>query len=354
MTWSHPAWLLALTAVPLAAALFAWAAARRREALRRFASRDAYADSVARQRRWQAALVVVALLALGVALAGPRYGTQLREVQQEGLDVVIALDISESMRAEDVAPSRLAKAKYEIDRLLDDLAGSRVGLVVFAGEAFLQCPLTSDFGAVRLFLDAAEPSLIPTQGTNFNQALRVASQAFDGADDRLEGSEARARALLVISDGENHEGGFRPTLAQIGEDGVAVFAAGVGSAEGGPIPVLRNNRLAGYKTDRSGRTVQSQLNEAALRDLVAGGAYYRIDRSASTLPEITADLARLDRGPVASEAFETFAEQYQWPLAFALLLLAAERLVAVRRRTEDSETVDGETVDGWRGAQGSR
>lgn len=336
MTWSNASWLLALVAVPLAAALFAWAAARRREALRRFAGQsDVFAASVARQRRWQAALTVVAVLGLALALAGPRYGTQLREVQQEGLDVIVALDISESMRAEDVAPSRLEKAKYEIDAFLDDLAGSRVGLVVFAGEAFLQCPLTSDFGAVRLFLDAAEPSLIPTQGTDFGQALRVAAQAFDVADGNLDGGEARARALLVISDGENHEGGFRPTLTSLEDQGVAIFAAGVGSAEGAPIPVMRQNRRVGYKTDRSGRTVQSQLNEESLRDLVAGGAYYRIDRTASDLSEITTALGRLDRGSVASEQFETFAEQYQWPLAFALLLLIIERFVGVRRPTPE-------------------
>ncbi len=335
MTWSHPTWLLALLAVPVATALFAWAAARRREALRRLAGRDADAGAVA--RRWQAALVVAAVLGIATALGGPRYGTQLREVRQEGLDVIIALDVSESMRAEDVAPSRLEKAKYEIDALLNELAGSRVGLVVFAGEAFLQCPLTSDFGAVRLFLDAAEPSLVPTQGTDFGQALRVAAQAFDVADGDPKGGgprgggprggEARARALLVVSDGEHHEGGFRPVLAALEEEGVAVFAAGVGSAEGAPVPVVRQNRRVGVKTDRTGQPVQSRLDEATLRDLVAGGAYYRIDRTASDLSDVPFDLARLDRGPVASEVFETFAEQYQWPLAFALLLLLAEHFV---------------------------
>ncbi len=333
MTWSHPGWLLALVAVPVAAALFAWASARRREALRRFAGpSDAFADSVARRRRWQAALVVAAVLGTAVALGGPRYGTQLREVRQEGLDVIVALDVSESMHAEDVAPSRLDKAKYEIEHLLAGLAGSRVGLVVFAGEAFLQCPLTSDFGAVRLFLDAAEPSLIPTQGTDFGEALRVAAQAFDVADGNPDGGgEARARALLIVSDGENHAGGFRPALAALEDEGVAVFAAGVGETEGAPIPVYRQNRLAGYKTDRTGQTVESRLDEASLRDLVEGGAYYRIGRSASDLPEITDAFARLDRGPVASEAFETWAEQFQWPLAFALLLLVAERFVAALR-----------------------
>jgi Ca-activated chloride channel family protein len=266
---------------------------------------------------------------LALALAGPRYGTALREVRQDGLDIVIALDVSESMRAEDVAPSRLARAKYEVSELLDDFAGSRVGLVVFAGEAFLQCPLTSDFGAVRLFLDAAEPALIPTQGTDFEQALRVAAQAFDAAGE--DADEPRARALLVLSDGENHEGGFRPTLATLRSAGVTVFAAGVGGTEGAPIPVYRQGRLAGYKTDRAGATVQTALHESSLRDLVAGGAYYRIGRTESDLPQITTALARLDRRTAATETFEAFAEQYQWPLALGLLLLVAERFVAVRR-----------------------
>ena len=331
MSWGSPLALFALLAVPLAAGLFAWAAVQRRAALRRFAGRDdEIAHVAARERRWRAALVTAAVVCFALSLAGPRYGTQMREVQQQGLDVVIALDISQSMLAEDVAPSRLARAKYEVDQLLDDLAGSRVGLVVFAGEAFLQCPLTSDFGAVRLFLDAAEPSLIPTQGTDFGQALRVAVQAFDVAS---EGSDAqRARALLVLSDGENHTGGFRPSLISADEAGVAVFTAGVGETDGAPIPVYREGRLVGYKTDRSGGTVQTALHEESLQDLVLRGAYYRIGRGASDLPEITTALARLDRGVVASESFESYAEQYQWPLALGLLLLVAERFVALRRR----------------------
>lgn len=335
MGWSHPTYLLALLAVPAAVALFIWAASRRRDALRRFAgSENAHAETLARRRRWQAALLTGAVLFLAVALAGPRYGTQLREVRQDGLDVIVALDVSESMRAEDVAPSRLARAKYEIERLLTDLEGSRVGLVVFAGEAFLQCPLTTDFGAVRLFLDAAEPSLVPTQGTDLGQALRVSFQAFDVASGGLNGDEQRARALLVISDGENHAGGFGPDLAVADDLGVTVFAAGVGETDGAPIPLYRRGRLAGYKTDRSGQTVETRLEETALREIAAGGSYYRIARGSSDLSEITDALDRLDRGTFAAEQFEAFAEQYQWPLGLALLLLAAERLLAARREPD--------------------
>ena len=333
MTWSHPLYLFALLAVPAAVALFGWATVQRRDALRRFAGGEQgdYAESLARRRRWQAALLTGAVFFLVVALAGPRYGTQLREVQQQGLDVVVALDVSESMLAEDVAPSRLARAKYEIEGLLGELSGSRVGLVVFAGEAFIQCPLTTDFGAVRLFLDAAEPSLIPTQGTDLGQALRVSLQAFDVANAGPDGDEVRARALLLLSDGENHAGGFGPDLEQAQDLGVTVFAAGVGETEGAPIPVYRRGRLAGYKTDRSGQAVETRLEETALRDLAQHGSYYRIAQGGSDVGEITEALGRLDRGTFATEQFEDFAEQYQWPLALALLLLVAERLLAARR-----------------------
>ncbi len=336
MSWSNPVWLLALVAVPAAIALFVWATVQRRDALRRFAGGEqgVYAESLARRRRWQAALITGAVFFLAVALAGPRYGTQLREVQQKGLDVIVALDVSESMLAEDVAPSRLARAKYEIEQLLDELQGSRVGLVVFAGEAFIQCPLTTDFGAVRLFLNAAEPSLIPTQGTDLGQALRVALQAFDVANAGPDGEESRARALLVLSDGENHAGGFRPDLNSADELGVTVFTAGVGETEGAPIPVYRRGRLAGYKTDRSGQTVQTRLEETALRDLAQDGSYFRIGQGRSDLAEITDALGRLDRGTFATEQFEDYAEQYQWPLGLALLLLVAERLLAARREPD--------------------
>jgi len=336
VTWSNPSWLLALAAVPAAAALFWWAAAQRREALRRFAGLegDVYAEGLARRRRWQAALLTGAVFFAAVALAGPRYGTHLREVQQDGLDVLIALDVSESMQAEDIAPSRLARAKYEIERLLPELRGSRAGLVVFAGEAFLQCPLTTDFGAVRLFLDAAEPALIPTQGTDFGQALRVALQAFDVQG---ETPAERARALLIVSDGEDHGGGFRPTLRNAADLGVALFAASVGTADGAPIPVQRQGHVVGYKTDRDGRTVQSRLDESTLREIGRDG-YFRITRSGSDLAEVTAALGRLERGAVAGEQFEAYAEQYQWPLALALLLLLAERVLAARREPEPQDS----------------
>lgn len=334
MAWLHPSYLWTLAAVPLVAALFVWAAWRRREALRRFGDHLLVARLAARvsprRRRWKSALLVLSVALLALALAGPRVGTQLREAKREGVDLVIALDVSLSMTAEDVAPSRLARARNEIRKLLDTMRGDRVGLVVFAGDAFLQCPLTTDYGALKLFLDVADPELMPTQGTNFAAALRVALQAFDAPqqDPQEEGS----RALLIVSDGENHTADIDAVVEEARRQGVVIYTAGVGETTGAPIPLYRGSARAGYKRDQEGEIVQTRLEEEALQSLATDGAYFRIGRTASTLPQLRAALDRLERTEFASERFEAYEERYQWPLLAALLLLIAELLVSERRR----------------------
>lgn len=337
MAWLHPEYLWALVAVPLAMALFAWAAWRRRDALRRFGDHALVARLAAavspRRRRWKAAVVVLAVLLFGLALAGPRFGTQLREVKREGVDLVVALDVSLSMTAEDVAPSRLARAKNEIKKMLDELHGDRVGLVIFAGDAFIQCPLTSDYGAVRLFLDVADPSLIPTPGTDFGAALRMAMQAFE-AKQETPGGDGGTRALLIVSDGENHAEGINDVIAEARRKGVVMFTAGVGETDGTPIPLYRNGQRIGFKKDTEGRIVQTRLEEDALQSLAADGAYFRVARTSSSLPQIASALDRLQKAEFARDEFEAYEERYQWPLALALLLLASERLISDRRRKD--------------------
>jgi len=334
MNWLHPEYWWVALAVPLAVGLFLWAAWQRREAFRRFGDRPLVARLAAtvstRRRRWKAALVVFGLVFAGLALVGPRFGTKLREVKREGVDIVIALDVSLSMEAEDVAPNRLDRAKNEIKKMLDALQGDRVGLVLFAGDAFIQCPLTTDYGAVRLFLDVADPSMIPTPGTDFGAALRTAMLAFKSS--KSEDDEERTRALLFISDGENHVRGIEELVKKAREESIAIFAAGVGETEGAPIPLYRDGRRLGYKKDRKGRVVTTRLEEDALRSLAEDGAYFRIARTSSSLSKITAALDRLDKKVFGQEEFEEYEEKYQWPLAAGLLFLFAERLVSDRRR----------------------
>ncbi|MEL6615564.1 MAG: VWA domain-containing protein, partial [Bacteroidota bacterium] len=252
MSFAHPDALWLLLLVPAAAMLYAYAQRKRQQALALFlgsAAPEASGEAV-RRRLMGAALVTGAVACLVVALAGPRFGRTLREATQESLDLMVALDVSESMLAEDVAPSRLERAKLEVDRIVRQRPGARVGLVVFAGEAFLQCPLTSDRSAFRLFLDAAEPSLIPLQGTDVGEALEVTRVAFEEA----EGAE-RPRAVLVVSDGEAHEDDGGSQADALRESGATVLAIGVGTDDGGTIPIRRRGAVVGTKTDREGNEV---------------------------------------------------------------------------------------------------
>ena len=205
----------------------------------------------------------------------------------------MALDVSDSMRAEDVAPSRLERAKLAVERVVAERGGDRVGLVVFAGEAFLQCPLTTDRGALRLFLDAADPEMVGVQGTDFSSALRVADRAFDAA---AEGAAARPRALLVVSDGEDHEGGLGGAADALRDDGVTILALGVGTDEGATIPEVRRGRRVGVHRDRSGAEVVSRYEPGALRDLAGRADVFRVGRGGTAAAEVSAALDGLDPG----------------------------------------------------------
>jgi Ca-activated chloride channel family protein len=320
--------------VPAAAAAFAVAARRRREALGLFLGPRATAEGpalvpVLRQRRVRAALTVGALACLGVALAGPRAGVAVREARQESLDLIVALDVSDSMRADDVAPSRLERAKLAVERVVAARRGDRVGLVVFAGEAFLQCPLTTDRGAFRLFLDAATPDQIAVQGTDFSAALAVAARAFEAAD---EAAEARPRALLVVSDGEDHEGGLSAAADALRDGGVALLALGVGTEAGAAVPDVRRGRVRGVRRDRRGQAVVSRFEPGALRGIAGDDGLVRVDRSGSAAAEVDRALDRLDRAVLTRDEVAASAERFQWPLALGLLLLLAERVVAVGAR----------------------
>lgn len=341
MNWLNPILLWTLLASPAVAGLMLLAAHRRRNAIRRFGDPGLVARLTrvvsVRRRRWKGALVVAAVGLVALTLAGPRFGTKLKEVQREGIDLVIALDLSSSMQAQDVAPSRLERARNEIKKLLDTLKGDRVGLVLFAGDAFIQAPLTTDYNAVRLFLDVADPSLIPTPGTDFGEALRISLRAFR-APEGQESNEPRTRALLFVSDGENHVADVDQILAEARSEGIVMFAAGVGETDGVPIPVYRGGRRVDFKKDSAGRVVTTRLEEDALKDLATDGTYFRIARTSSSLSSLTAALERLDRTAFGAEEFEEYEEQYQWPLGLALLLLSIEMMVSDRTRRRTHET----------------
>jgi Ca-activated chloride channel family protein len=340
MDWLHPTYFWALMAVPLVAGLFVWAAWQRRKARRRFGEASTFAQLATAvqplRRRWKAACVTLGVLLIGVSLAGPRIGTETRTVERRGIDLMIALDVSQSMHAEDVAPNRLERAKNAIKGLLDDLTGDRVGLILFAGDAFIQCPLTTDYNAVRLFLDVAEPSSVATPGTDFYQAFQVGMQAFSSSAAPNDGTPPgqqppRSKAMLFVSDGENHMGSVEQIRDDARDQNIVLFSAGVGETSGAPIPLYQNGQRTGFKRDNRGEIVNTRLEEDVLTALAQDGAYFRLTAASNALTDLTESLTRMTRTAFAEEEFASYTERYQWPLALALLLLLAERFIRVRR-----------------------
>ena len=345
MEWLHPTYFWALLIVALVAGLLAWAAYQRKWAWRQFGGSslaDQLAASVRPLRRyWKAGLTVIVALLLAISLAGPRTEGGTRTVERTGIDLIIALDVSLSMTAEDVAPNRLERAKNSIRDLLNTLSGDRVGLVLFAGDGFVQCPLTTDYDAVRLFLDVADPSALATPGTNLHAAFRAAQQAFAStADPTAEAAAAtgapmpsRTRAVLFVSDGENHVGEATRVAQQARENDIVLFSAGVGGQEGARIPLYDQGQQIGFKKDNQGEIVQTRLHEESLTTLAQDGAYFQISQSPAALTNLKTYLTRLNRTSLGTEQVETYDERFQWPLAAALLLLVLERLIRVRRPT---------------------
>ncbi len=336
MAWLYESLLWTLWAVPLVIVLSLYAAWRRRTYQARFGRiplvQKLSSHVSSRRRRYKASLMTAVVTLFALSLAGPQVGTQLREIKREGIDLVIALDVSASMLAEDVAPNRLGRARNEIKRLLSELRGDRVGLVIFAGDAFIQCPLTTDYSAVRLFLDVANPDLIPTPGTDFSAAIQMAVQSFDAPSASTDSETTRSKALLIVSDGENHIEELDDVLSTAQNAGITIFAAGVGGLDGAPIPVYNTSgRRTGYKRDLEGQIIYSRMEETGLKELSKEGAYFQVAQTSSSLSKLIPALEQLDQVTLAEEEYEDYDLKYQWPLALALLLFILDGIITVRR-----------------------
>ncbi len=324
-------WLWALALVPLLAGLYWYAGARSRALLDRFGERElvrrlrwsVHAAAV----RWKAALVLGAVALLGFALARPQFGTRVETLRRQGQDVMVALDVSNSMYAEDLVPNRLERAKIEIGRIVQRLDGDRIGLVAFAGDAFVQSPLTADYGAAMMFLSAMDPTLMSTQGTDLAKAIAVAVEG-------LEETPAENRIVVIVTDGEDHEGGLAEAMAAAVAAEVTIHTVGVGSVEGVPLPDAAGMEARGrFRRDEQGNVITTRLNETALRDIAlqTGGEYHRIGQGAGGLARL---IERIEDGgrEVESREVTQFEEQFQIFVGAALLLLVAEFIVPGRRR----------------------
>lgn len=340
MKFGHPEnffWLLAL--VPLLGVLI-YSIRAKRIALERLGDKWLMMDltlSVSRVKQiWKTVLLFTAAVFLLIAFMAPQVGERLKEVKRKGIDVVIALDISNSMRAEDVKPSRLEKAKFEISAFLDRLGGDRVGLVVFAGESFLQCPMTLDKSALRLFLDIVTPEAIQTQGTNFAAALTEARKAFQRIEQGAaasDGKTLRNKAIIVFSDGEDHQAGIEEVLTPLIEEKTKVFTVGVGTLQPSPMPIPLADGSRDFKRDRDGNIATTKLEETALRTLAekSGGAYFRVDGQSAALERLNAEMDKLEKEELASKEFLDYDDKFQYFIAVALFLLLIETMLGERK-----------------------
>ena len=336
MRFAAPVWLWLLAFAPLLALAGWWVHARRRKALERFAGGPSLVgrfniDVSPHRRAIKLLVLYLGLSVLPIALARPQWGTRLEPITRRGADVVVLLDTSLSMSAEDLAPSRLERAKHAIGGLLGRLGGDRVGLVTFAGKAHPSCPLTVDHGAVRLFLESIDVDSVPVPGTALADALKSALETLriqDEVDDR-------GRAIVLYTDGEDHAGEVDAVLSRLAANGVSVYTVGCGTTRGSPIP-LRDptGLLTGYKKDREGKLVTTRLDESLLEQIAleTGGRYYRATSSEVEVDEIGQALSSLTEGELGSDLRTRYEERFQLPLLLGLLALVAETILGDRRR----------------------
>ena len=325
--FEEPTYLYLLLLLPFLAAFYLYSNYRRRKAIRKFGDPVLMAQLMPDVSKYRPDvkfwLVFAAIGLFAVLLARPQFGSKLETVKRQGVEVMIALDISNSMLAQDVQPSRLEKAKRLVAQLVDKMENDKVGMIVFAGDAFTQLPITSDYISAEMFLESINPSLISKQGTAIGAAINLATRSFTP-------QEGVGRAVIVITDGENHEGGAVEAAKAAAEKGIQVSVLGVGMPDGAPIPVEGTND---FRRDRDGNVVVTRLNEQMCQEIAQAGdgIYVRVDNSNAAQKVIAQEINKMAKADVETQVYTEFNEQFQAVAWIILLLLLAEMLILERK-----------------------
>lgn len=321
-------WVLILIPIVLIllAALLIWK--KRKQA--QFADKDLLQQLSPNQSIFKSILKVtvlcLAIACLAIALVNPKIGTKLETVKREGVDVVFAIDVSKSMLAEDVTPNRLEKSQQLVTQIINSLASDRVGIIAYAGSAFPQLPITTDYASAKMFLQSMNTDMLSSQGTAINEAIELAKTYYN--DD-----EQTNRVLFIISDGEDHEGDSVSMAEEASEEGIKIFTIGVGTTKGGPIPIKRNGVVLNYKKDQNGETVITKLQEETLKDIAkeANGEYIYNNITRETVDAVTEILQNMDKKEFEAKQFADFKDQFQWFLGFGIFFLFLEVFLLERR-----------------------
>ena len=312
-------YLYLLAVIPMLALLRFMMTRSRKKRLRKFGDPQLVKQLMPDVSRWRPAvkfwLLQAALALIIVMLARPQLGTKISHEKRQGIETIIAMDISNSMLAQDVTPSRLDRCKMMVENLVDNFTDDKIGLIVFAGDAFIQLPITSDYVSAKMFLADIQPSLIATQGTDIALAISKAVNSFTQ-------EEGIGKAIIVITDGEDHEGGAVEAAQEARKKGMRVYVLGVGSKGGAPIP----DGNGGYMKDRAGNTVMTRLNQDMCRDIAkaGGGAYIHVDNNSDAQRQLDNELAKLSKKETETTVYSDFDEQFQAVGILVLLLLIAE------------------------------
>ena len=323
--FASPHMLYLLLLIPAIVGLFIYTVRARRKRLERFGDNETIAqlmpEASPRRVRNKFIIYTCAITCIIFALARPQFGSKLKEVTQEGIELMFVVDVSNSMLAEDFQPSRLERTKYAITRIIDGLKQDKVGLIVFAGDPYVQLPITSDYRAARNFVNQISPNLVSKQGTAIGAAIDLASNSFSS---QSEGS----RVIILISDGENHEDNAISAAAAAAEKGIKIYSIGIGTPEGAPISIEGE-----FIKDQDGNMVVSKLDEQTLQQIAipSGGGYIRATNQSMGLSEIIKEINETERAEFKASVFEEYNEQYQYLIGIALALLLLDMIIISRK-----------------------
>lgn len=271
-------------------------------------------------------IVMMALASLILGLANPQVGSKLEKVQRKGADLMIALDVSNSMLAQDIRPDRLTRAVQGITKLIDRLEGDRIGIVVFAGKAYVQLPITTDYAAAKLFLSTISTRMVPSQGTAISEAIDLSVKSFH--------ADERSKAIIIITDGENHEGDALASARSAAEEGIKIFTIGMGSPDGTPIPLYDEyGRQVGYKNDKNGQVIVSRLDETTLQQIASAGngIYVRASTGQDGLGKILDEINALEKQEIETKMFSEYEGRFQYFIAISIFLLVLEFFISERK-----------------------
>jgi len=313
-------WFWTLLVIPVIILLFILLQLWRRSVQKKFADSGLLKRLSPNQSLFKSVLKVLVLsgafACLSLALVNPKIGTKLETVRSEGVDIVFAVDVSKSMLAEDIAPNRLEKSKQLVTQIVNSLVSDRVGIIAYAGKAFPQLPITTDYASAKMFLQNMNTDMLSSQGTAISEAIQLSKTYFDNEDQAN-------RVLIIISDGEDHDGEALNVAEEAAEQGIRILTIGVGNVKGGPIPIKRNGVILNYKKDNNNETVITRLDESTLKEIAAeaNGVYINGSNTAKVVETIKEELDKMDKQEFESKQIADFKDQFQWFLAFGILLL---------------------------------